>query len=127
MHEFYNGKAPFLMQWAFNQLLHLSQWGCTRLGGDPDETISSRAGRASNAGVPFFNYYFAPFINWIFQDNSHNDDAFEPDESLVKEIWDWNQPGLDLGNILLLTILLAEISVKLFMWCLLFKYIKGVL
>lgn len=112
MKDAMDGKAQPIVQWVFNQGLHASQWMSVRLGGDPDESTSSRTGRAVRSGVPFHVHYFGPFINWIFRDPSHNDVSLELDETREKEIWDWNEPGLDLGNVLLLTMFMFELSYK---------------
>lgn len=37
-------------RWLLNQLIAIDQWANAFLGGDPDETISSRAARARNRG-----------------------------------------------------------------------------
>lgn len=83
-----NGEVGPKAQYVYNIGLILSQILSVILGGDPDETISSRTGKASQAGLPWFEKVQEPFINFMFQDENHCAEAIEVDEG-CKEIWHW--------------------------------------
>ena len=64
-----------------NVLISIDQLGNTLIGGDPDETISSRAGKSvqrnsSNRGGVW--YVLCRMLHWI--DKNHCLDAIEEDE-----------------------------------------------
>ena len=61
---------------AFNVLVALDQLGNTIVGGDPDETISSRAGKLN--GKRLWATNLCRFLNWL--DPGHCTSAIEPDE-----------------------------------------------
>lgn len=59
-------------------------------GGDPDETLSSRTGKAQICGKWFAVNILAPFINWLFMDQEHCKNAIEYDEGKYS-LWDWSK------------------------------------
>jgi hypothetical protein len=61
---------------AFNVLVALDQLVNTIFGGDPDETISSRAGKLN--GTRLWATYLCKFLNWL--DPGHCVYAIEKDE-----------------------------------------------
>lgn len=65
-----------MKRYFWNILVSLDQFANTVLGGDPDETISSRAGKRQRKGK--LAYWLCRALNWI--DSSHCDKAIEPDE-----------------------------------------------
>jgi hypothetical protein len=74
-----------LAKWAVNVLVSLDQLAATVfLGGDPDETISSRLGKLkrSHGGVIPWSLPHARlldlFLDWV--DPNHSIDAIEDDE-----------------------------------------------
>ena len=77
-------------QYFFNFALMLSQVLSVLLGGDPDESVSCRTGKASKAGKWWFVKVQEPFINWLFRDPKHCRKAIEPDEG-AREIWHWSR------------------------------------
>ena len=58
-------------------LVGLDQWANTWLGGDPDETISSRAGKAKRRGNRW-GRWLCKGLDIL--DPGHCNDAIEPDE-----------------------------------------------
>ena len=62
-------------QYLWNILISLDQFANTLLGGDPDETISSRAGKARKGRL---GYYLCRVLHWF--DKGHCQDALELDE-----------------------------------------------
>jgi hypothetical protein len=72
-----------LGQYLLNNFIAWDQMWNARLGGDPDETVSSRLGKlqAQPGGIPryrIFSRFMAKFLNTI--DNDHCDKAVESDE-----------------------------------------------
>ena len=66
-------------RYIVNVLIALDQLGNALAGGDPDETISSRAGRALRSKQkPLWARVLCWLLNWI--DPRHCIDAVEPDE-----------------------------------------------
>jgi hypothetical protein len=61
---------------AFNVLVAIDQLGNAIAGGDPDETISSRAGKLNRQRL--WATMLCNFLNWL--DPGHCTDAIEPDE-----------------------------------------------
>lgn len=84
-----NGEAPLLKQFVYNVGLSLSQLVSCLLGGDPDESICSRAARGSIAGYPFAKRIMEPLLNWIMGSADHCRNSMEPDEDFKKELWRW--------------------------------------
>ena len=82
------GELGKLSQYIFNLFVSISQFWNAILGGDPDETISSRCGKASRCGNPFVARFLEPLINLIFCDPTHCLDAIEEDEGGC-QVWDW--------------------------------------
>lgn len=54
--------------WFANVLLSLDMLGNALLGGDPFETISSRAGKSKNAWA----CYLCRFLDWLQKDHCKN-------------------------------------------------------
>lgn len=65
-----------LRKYLLNLLISLDQLANTILGGDPDETISSRAGKRQRKGK--LAYWLCRALHWI--DPNHCRDAIEEDE-----------------------------------------------
>ena len=71
-------------KWSLNILISIDQLGNTLLGGDPDETISSRLGkikRRNGGKIPWFRP-ISKFIDYGLDiiDPNHSIDAIEEDE-----------------------------------------------
>ena len=66
-----------MKRWIWNILVSLDQFGNTLFGGDPDETISSRSGKAHRAGKRW-GHVMCRFLS--FFDPGHCEKAIEPDE-----------------------------------------------
>jgi len=78
---------------GFNMLVSVDQFGNVVLLGDPDETISSRTGRAVlSDGSRWFVKYVQYFINKMFHvllgQKNHCESAVEKD-IYENEIWSW--------------------------------------
>lgn len=75
------------MSYLLNVAIAIDQFGNAVLGGEPDETISSRVGRASLRGVWIAKYVWEPMIDAIFRrlagQQRHCYESIEWDE-----IWD---------------------------------------
>jgi len=82
------GRLTKGQQYIFNLGIMVSQVTSTILGGDPDETISSRCGKASKCGNHFASAILEPTLNFIFMDEKHCEEAIEADRGDA-EIWDW--------------------------------------
>ena len=65
-----------IKRWAVNILLGIDQLANTIIGGDPDETISSRAGKKEG------RHWLATGLCWMLNklDDDHCKDAIERDE-----------------------------------------------
>lgn len=63
--------------YLFNLLISVDQFANTALGGDPDETISSRAHKAKLAGK-WWGQHLCNLLNWL--DSGHCEDSVEWDE-----------------------------------------------
>ncbi len=70
-----------LRKWFWNILIAIDQLGNAIFAGDPQETISSRAGKARNEDKPWGNV-LCPVLDWIDPnhcatsiDSSEGDDA----------------------------------------------------
>ena len=66
-----------LKKWLFNILIGIDQLGNTLAGGDPDETISSRAGKAKKEGKTWAKVLCVA-LDWV--DPGHCDDSVDPTE-----------------------------------------------
>ena len=66
-----------LKKWLFNILIGIDQLGNTLAGGDPDETISSRAGKAKKKGRVWAKVLCVA-LDWV--DPGHCDDSVDPTE-----------------------------------------------
>jgi len=71
-------------QWILNILLGIDQLGNTILGGDPDETISSRLGKLKrrHGGVIPWTRPLSKIVDWGLDkiDPGHSIDSIEEDE-----------------------------------------------
>ena len=72
------------MKWFYNILIGLDQLGNAVLGGDPDETISSRIGKIKRDGggkIPWWRV-LTRMADWGLDkiDPGHSIDAIEEDE-----------------------------------------------
>lgn len=65
-----------LKRYFWNVLISVDQLANTLIGGDPDETISSRAGKRSSESKPW--YYLCRMLHWI--DKEHCKKSIETDE-----------------------------------------------
>ena len=88
-----------------NVAITFSQVGNAVLLGDPDETISSRCGKADRAEVPAATYLLVPLINFLFDDYEHCENAIEEEEGQHAPLRWWRRrrcrlpgPG-GLGNL----------------------------
>lgn len=63
--------------YVLNVLIALDQFGNALVGGSPDETISSRAGKAQQKGKRW-GCVLCRFLNWFERD--HCAKSIEPDE-----------------------------------------------
>ena len=63
--------------YVLNVLIALDQYGNALVGGSPDETISSRAGKAQQEGKRW-GCVLCRFLNWFERD--HCTKSIEPDE-----------------------------------------------
>ena len=73
-----------LGRWVMNVLISLDQFGNSILGGDPDETISSRLGRVKrkwDGKIPW-GRPMARITDWLLDkiDKNHSIDSIEEDE-----------------------------------------------
>jgi len=86
-------------RWVLNVLISLDQLGNSILGGDPDETISSRLGRIKEkwGGAIPKTRPVAWVTDWVLDqiDEDHTLEAIEIDEG-----WDGlrDRPGEDFGQ-----------------------------
>lgn len=83
------GLLPPFFQYFYNLGVLISQGISTLLGGDPDETLSSRTGKAVIGGNRFAIYFLAPLLDLIFMEPNHAINSIEEDEG-KKEIWHWS-------------------------------------
>lgn len=68
-----------MIRWIWNVLISIDQLANAILGGDPDETISSRIGKRVVTGrARGHEKLLARFLNWL--DPNHVQDAIEYDE-----------------------------------------------
>ena len=84
-----HGKAPRPWQYAYNICLAGSQLTNTLLGGDPDESLSSRLGRAERNGVAVVKYGVAPVVD-VLLGTHHCQESIEDSESRLQEVWSWH-------------------------------------
>lgn len=66
-----------MRRWVWNLLVSIDQLGNTLLGGDPDETISSRSAKAAQAGY-WWGRLVCHILSWF--DPDHCTKSLEPDE-----------------------------------------------
>jgi len=74
-----------LKQYIMNWFILLDLAGNTALGGDPQETISSRLGKAASRGN-YIAYYVCRCLSWF--DEAHCRGAKDPHEG-NRAIWRW--------------------------------------
>lgn len=84
-----NGQLPIFFQYLYNLGVLLSQSISTLLGGDPQETLSSRTGKAILGGNLFAKNYLGPLMDFIFREKDHAINSIQEDEG-KKEIWRWS-------------------------------------
>lgn len=84
----YEGTAFFPWQYVFNVGLSASQCLNTVLGGDPDESLSSRIGRSDQAGHWPAHYGLAPAVDLLIGPD-HCEQCIEHEEPCSKELWAW--------------------------------------
>ena len=84
------GELTPLMQYVFNIGTILSQSWSAVLGGDPDETVSSRVGKAERAGKWWAKHIASPILDFMFQEKNHAINAIEDNEG-KRQIWDWSK------------------------------------
>lgn len=84
------GKLPWPLQYLYNLGVLLSQIINTILGGDPDESFSSRTGKAMARGNWVAINILGPFLDLIFSEKNHALKSIEDDEG-KKEIWTWGK------------------------------------
>jgi len=83
-----------MKQFGFNLALGLDQLANVLLLGDPDETISSRTGRAMASGRPkWWVPSFAGLVDFLayrlFDDKDHCKNAIEDAEDYSYQVWNW--------------------------------------
>lgn len=66
-------------KYLINVLLGLDETGNALAGGDGEETISSRVGKAQRAGKWWAVHIAAPFINWLLKNPNHCKESIEDD------------------------------------------------
>jgi len=66
-----------LKKWGFNALVSIDQLVNSLFGGDPDETISSRAAKAKRDGKPW-GRHMCRMLHWF--DKGHCEKSIEHDE-----------------------------------------------
>lgn len=81
-------------KYLFNLALALDQFLNVILLGDPDDTISSRLGRANRTGRP--KWFVKPMtlaLDFMMEkltgEINHCDNSVETEEVLEKELWSW--------------------------------------
>lgn len=90
--DYIEGKGKYaIVQWGYNVGVALSQVLSAILGGDPDETICSRVGRAEKAGKKWAIKYASPFLDFLLGEEGHTKLSVEHDEAFKKEMWDWTK------------------------------------
>ena len=82
------GTAPCLWQYGYNVILSGSQMCNAILGGDPDESFSSRCGRAEQDGVWPVKYVVAPVADALIGEN-HCQKSTECQGNRKREVWSW--------------------------------------
>jgi hypothetical protein len=82
------GTACWPWQYMYNVTLAGSQFSNAVLGGDPDESLSSRLGRAERDGVAPVKYVVYPAADLLIGP-SHCWGSIEEDESRRMELWGW--------------------------------------
>ena len=70
--------VPLVWRYFWNILIAIDQLANTLLAGDPDETISSRAGKLVNRRDCTFCYWLCRALHIL--DKDHCEKSIEPDE-----------------------------------------------
>lgn len=83
-----------LKRFFWNPLLGVDQFGNILLLGSPDETISSRTGRAYTSGrAKWFVHPLRAFVdkmaNVLAGQQNHCVDSIEQDREIAYELWSW--------------------------------------
>ena len=87
--DYRNNICPNYQKIIMNIGTSISQSASTWLLGDPDETISSRVGKAERAGKPLFVNVISPLLDVLTLETNHAYKSIEDDEG-DKAIWDWS-------------------------------------
>lgn len=95
------GWPPFQYLWQVGVVL--SQLVSTILGGDPDETLSSRFGKAEQAGVWWATKIVCPLFDASMMEKDHCLKSIEPDEGR-RELVSFISTGSSLLSLLLRTL-----------------------
>ena len=82
------GRAPWPLQYAYNIGVSTSQMANTVLGGDPDESLSARFGRADQDGVTVVKYGIAPAVDFVCGPD-HCRRSAATTNSHAREVWHW--------------------------------------
>ena len=82
------GTGPAPLQYVYNLGVSGSQLSNTLLGGDPDESLSSRLGRAEANGNALVKHGIAPTIDFILGDD-HCQQCALANHTHAREVWDW--------------------------------------
>lgn len=90
-------KDDDVSQVGFNMLLAVDQLGNAVLLGDPDETISSRVGRAMLSKkqkwfVGTLHKFIDGLFHFLFGERNHCINAVEANMQFKKEVWSWINP-----------------------------------
>lgn len=83
------GHAGKFRQYIYNIAVTISQIFSAVLGGDPDETTSSRVGKAQKAGKWWAIHLAGPVLDLFFREKDHAIKSIEPGEG-AKQVWDWS-------------------------------------
>ena len=67
-------------RWLWNILISVDQFGNSVLGGDPDETISARAGRGKD--THWYWRWLAKGLDWL--DPHHTNDAVRSEKERIQ-------------------------------------------
>ena len=86
------GQGSKPLQYVYNLGVSGSQLSNTLLGGDPDESLSSRFGRAEANGNAVVKYGIAPTVDF-FLGPDHCQHAASLASAPKREVWNWGGAG----------------------------------
>ncbi len=86
------GTGPPPLQYIYNLGVSTSQLSNTLLGGDPDESLCSRFGRADAGGVVIVQHGIVPAVDF-FLGEDHCQQAAVAEQSHSREVWAWGGSG----------------------------------